>query len=201
MPAPPIVGQGCGEQRTAEILHHVDAEQARHAARDVDAAGKVTIQLDAVEENSSCDHSAAVGAVFGDDIVYQNRGAVGNDELLEIAPERKLEACLNVRPAETVLCRQLRGQLAIAADRPLHHLREKRDKKCVFQHIFLAFLLVSVNIDDVTHRLENEKRQPERHEEIPARDVRTQRRGQQLQREIPIFHRKKQAKTGNRAES
>ena len=201
MPAPPIVGQGCGEQRTAEILHHVDAEHARHAARDVDAAGKIAIKLNTIEKNARCDHGAAVGAGFGNDIVHQNRGAVGDDELFEIAPERKLDAHLNVRPAETVLGGQLRGQLAIAADWPLHHLREKRDKKCVFQHIFLTFLLVSVNIDDVTHRLENEKRQPERHEEIPARDVRTQRRGQQLQREIPIFHRKKQAKTGNRAES
>lgn len=89
VPAPPIVGQGCGEQRTAEILHHVDAEHARHAARDVDAAGKVAIQLDAVEENSSCDHSAAVGAGFGNDIVHQNRGAVGDDELFEIAPRAR----------------------------------------------------------------------------------------------------------------
>ena len=200
VPAPPIVGQGCGEQRTAEILHHVDAEHARDAARDVDAAGKVAIELDAVEENARRDHGPAVWAVFQDDIVDQDRGAVCNDELFEIAPERELEARLKIRPAEIALGRQLRGELAIAADRPLNHLRKKRDEKCVFQHVFLTFLLAAVDVDDIAHRLENEKRQPERHEEIPARDVRTQRRGQQLQREIPIFHREKQAEAADCAE-
>ena len=43
VPAPPEVGQGGGEQRAAEVLRQVDAEQPGHPTGDVNATGEIPV--------------------------------------------------------------------------------------------------------------------------------------------------------------
>ena len=104
MPAPPVFRQGHCEDRAAEILGHVDAEHPRDTARNIDAAGKIAVELNAVEQNAAGNDRAAVGAVFRDDSVYKHGGPVGNDELFEIPPEAKLDAEFEITPVQTALC-------------------------------------------------------------------------------------------------
>ena len=81
VPAPPVFRQGHCEDRAAEILGHVNAEHPRDTARNIDAAGKIAVELNAVEQNAAGNDRAAVGAVFRDDSVDQHSRPVGNDEL------------------------------------------------------------------------------------------------------------------------
>ena len=87
-----------------EILGHVNAEHPRDAACDVNAAGKIAVKLNAVEQNAAGNDRAAVGAVFRDDSVDQHSRPVGNDELFEIPPEAKLDAEFEIAPVQTALC-------------------------------------------------------------------------------------------------
>ena len=188
-----------GKQRSAEVERHIDAEHARDAACDVDAAGKIAVQLNAVKQNTERNDSTAVGTVLHDDVVYQNSRAVGDDDFFEVTPERQLNADLQVVPAQLALCGKLRRQLIETADRSLHHLREERYKQTVAQRIALGRIFAAVHVNNVAHGLENEKRQTERHDKIPSGNVIAERGRQQLEREIPVFHRVEQAKTADRA--
>lgn len=89
-------------------------------------------------------------------------------------------------------------QLIETADRSLHHLREERYEQTVAQRIALGRIFAAVHVNNVAHGLENEKRQTERHDKIPSGDVIAERGRQQLEREIPVFHRVEQAKTADR---
>ena len=199
VPAAPVVGERGGKQRSAEVERHIDAEHARDAACDVDAAGKIAVQLNAVKQNTERNDSTAVGTVLHDDVVYQNSRAVGDDDFFEVTPERQLNADLQVVPAQLAFCGKLRRQLIETADRSLHHLREERYKQTVAQRIALGRIFAAVHVNNVAHGLENEKRQTERHDKIPSGNVIAERGRQQLEREIPVFHRVEQAKTADRA--
>ena len=199
MPAAPVVGERGGKQRSAEVERHIDAEHARDAACDVDAAGKIAVQLDAVEQDAQRDDRTAIRAVFHDDVVYQNSRAVGDDDFFEVTPERQLNAELKILPAQLALREELRAELVEAADRALHHLREERYEQTVAQRIALGRIFAAVHVNNVAHGLENEKRQTERHDKIPSGNVIAERGRQQLEREIPVFHRVEQAKTADRA--
>ena len=199
VPAAPVVGERGGKQRSAEVDGHINAEHARDAARDIYAAGKIAVQLNAVKQNTERNDSTAVGTVLHDDVVYQNSRAVGDDDFFEVTPERQLNADLQVVPAQLALCGKLRRQLIETADRSLHHLREERYEQAVAQRIALGRIFAAVHVNDVAHGLENEKRQTERHDKIPSGNVVAERGRQQLEREIPVFHRVEQAKTADRA--
>ena len=103
MPAPPVVGQRRGENGPQEVLGHIDAEDLRHTTGDIDAAGEVTVQLDAVGQNAYEDHRAAVGAVLPDDGVDHHRRPVGNDHLFEIAPHGQLDTPVHHAPVHGTL--------------------------------------------------------------------------------------------------
>ena len=162
MPAAPVVGERGGKQRSAEVERHIDAEHARDAACDVDAAGKIAVQLDAVEQDAQRDDRTAIRAVFHDDVVYQNSRAVGDDDFFEVTPERQLNAELKILPAQLALREELRAELVEAADRALHHLREERYEQTVAQRIALGRIFAAVHVNNVAHGLENEKRQTAR---------------------------------------
>ena len=193
VPAAPVVGERGGKQRSAEVERHINAEHARDAACDIDAAGKIAVQLNAVKQNT------AVRTVLHDDVVFQNSCAVSDDDFFEVPPERQLNADLQVIPAQLALCSKLRRQLIETADRSLHHLRKERYEQAVAQRIALGRIFAAVHVNDVAHGLENEKRQTERHDKIPSGNVIAERGRQQLEREIPVFHRVEQAKTADRA--
>ena len=103
VPAPPVFRQGHCEDRAAEILGHVNAEHPRDAACDVNAAGKIAVKLNAVEQNAAGNDRAAVGAVLRDDSVYKHGGPVGDDKLFKVAPEAQLNAKLQIAPVKAAL--------------------------------------------------------------------------------------------------
>ena len=94
VPAPPEVGQGGGEQRAAEVLRQVDAEQPGHPAGDVNAAGEIPVQLNTVEENTHRENAAAVRPGVVQHGVHQHSGPVRNHHLFEIPPKDQLDAVL-----------------------------------------------------------------------------------------------------------
>ena len=188
VPAPPVFRQGHCEDRAAEILGHVNAEHPRDTARNIDAAGKIAVELNAVEQNAAGNDRAAVGAVFRDDSVDQHSRPVGNDELFEIPPEAKLDAEFEIAPVQTALSQKLRGKLVVPADGALHHLREERDEQAVFQRVFLRGELSAVDVDDIAHALKDEIRQAQRHDEIPPGKLVPEGGRQRGGREVPVFH-------------
>ena len=188
VPAPPVVGERRGKDRAAEVLRHIDAEQARDAAGNVDAAGKIAVELDAVEQNAARDDCAAVGAVVLDDGVDQHGGPVGDDELFEVAPQAQLDAEFEVAPVEAPLGRQLRRELVIAADGPLYHLREEGDEQAVAKGIFLRVRLSAVHVNHVADGLKDEIGQAHGHDKIPPGQLVPEGGRQGGGREVPVFH-------------
>ena len=96
VPAVPVLGECAREVRPAEVFAHGDAEHLRHAARDVDAAGEVGIELQRVHERGQQHVRAGVVGVRPGDGVDHAHGAVGDDELLEKAPQDQLRAVADV---------------------------------------------------------------------------------------------------------
>ena len=188
VPAAPVIRQGRGKDRAAEVFGHVDSEHPRDAARNVDSAGKIAVELDAIEQNAAGDDRAAVGAVFRNDGVYQHGGPVGNHKLLEIPPQAQLNAEFKVAPVKTACGKQLRGKLVVPADGALHHLREEGDEQAVLQGVFLRGILPAVHVDHVPGCLKNEIGQAQRHNEIPPGQLVPDGGRQGGGREIPVFH-------------
>ena len=92
VPAAPEVAHRRRQVGAAEVLHEVDAEQARRADGDVAVAGEVAEDLEGEEEDRDDDREAAICAGFVEDLLDVDGDSIGDDELLEEAPDllRKL---------------------------------------------------------------------------------------------------------------
>ena len=119
--------------------------------------------------------------------------------IFEVTPERQLNADLQVVPAQLALCGKLRRQLIETADRSLHHLREERYEQTVSAADCARRIFAAVHVNNVAHGLENENDRPSGRQNPIGECGIAERGRQQLEREIPVFHRVEQVKTADRA--
>lgn len=87
MPATPKVGQGAGKEGAAKVHGHVDAQDLGNPSNNVDAAGKVRVDLYAVGKDRQKYKEAGIGAVGVEDRIDQKAQVVGDKNLLK-APQQ-----------------------------------------------------------------------------------------------------------------
>ena len=192
MPAVPVLGERAREVRAAEVFAHGDAEHLRHAARDVDAAGEVGIELQRVHERRQQHVGAGVVGVRPGDGVDHAHGAVGDDELFEKAPEDQLCAEADVVKVIFVLVIELVRQLVVHADRALNDLREEGHEQRELADVALGGHFFAVDVEHVAHGLERVKRDAQRQQQpdVAERDRQPHGRKERLHglgKEVIVF--------------
>ena len=175
MPSAPVLGDILTEERPLEILFDRDPQHLRDTDGDVDAAGKVGIQLQSVEHHDAENERALIVLRRFDQCIYRRKNTVRDHHFLEIAPYHALQATSDHAAGKDMRCEKFLGKIAVAADRALHQLREKAHEQRVFEEILLGLVPVPVDIDDIAHRLKgikrNTRRQRDRQKVDPFRYV------------------------------
>ena len=92
MPAPPVFGDRFGEIRAVKIFRQTDAQHLAQAADDIHVAGKICINLRAVQKRTHQHRDAGIFRIIGKHRLHIRRQRIGNDELFEKAPEHPLQA-------------------------------------------------------------------------------------------------------------
>src|SRR5699024_6690662 len=96
MPPAPELGVGAGKVGCLEVIDQIDAQHLGRSHGDGGAAPEVAVQLDA-EENGAHNKEPAVKAVFQViDGIHKNRGAVGDDNFKEVAPDHQQHAVAQI---------------------------------------------------------------------------------------------------------
>ena len=198
MPAVPVLGERAREVRPAEVFAHGDAEHLRHAARNVDAAGEVGIQLQRVHERGQQHVGAGVVGVRPGDGVDHAHGAVGDDELLEKAPQDQLRAVADVVKVIFVRVIELVRQLVVHADRALNDLREEGHEQRELADVALGGDLLAIDVQHIAHGLERVKRDAQRQQQpdVAERDRQPHGREERLHglgKEVIVFQHGKDA--------
>ena len=117
-PAPPL-RHAAGGEGVVEVLFQRDAEQLGDALDDVHAAGEIGVELEGAEQGGDPEGQAVVELVAAQDAGDENVQPVGDDQLLEIAPQDELRAPAEPLGGDRGVLQKLLAQQAIAGDWPL----------------------------------------------------------------------------------
>ena len=170
MPAPPEIAQGDRKVRPFEVRRERNAHLLRDAGDQIDAAGKVAVLLQGIQQHAQHRHRAAVcPRLRAEDGVHRRQRAVRDDHLLEQAPNHQQKAALQVVPVKGMALPKLRRELIVAPDRSLDELREERDEQRESCRILLRRVLAAVHVDQVAHRLERVERNAQRQQKPQRR--------------------------------
>ena len=90
MPSLPVLGDAPGHQRSPEVFRQSDVQHLGNAHDYIDAAGKIGVNLEAVEHHGP-EQGEAHGGFLPQNSQHQNADPVGDDHLLEVAPEGTLD--------------------------------------------------------------------------------------------------------------
>ena len=126
MPAPPEISQRGGKIRLAEVGHHLNAEQLRDTQHHVDAAGKIRILLQRIEQDrQQCHRPGEGGIVPVKDRGNRRRSQVGNGILFHRTEQDHKEGTLGALPLPRMRGGQLGLHCSVPVDGALDQLREK----------------------------------------------------------------------------
>ena len=88
------------------------------AAHDVDAAGKIAVELQAVERSAQKDDQTGIGGIVAVKLGDRRGQRVGDEHLFQHTPEHQLDAVAQVFGLKAMLGEELRRKLAVAVDPP-----------------------------------------------------------------------------------
>ena len=154
VPTPPEFGDIPAEIRDVEVPHQLDTEQLGCADGNIRIAGEVPVDLEGKKDGGQQQRAAALRLVGGKHLVHEDGAVIGNDHLLEQAPENLPQ------PVDTLLVRkgarlpELRQQVRRPFDRAGHQLREETDKSKELDDVAGGRQLSAENVDGITQRLE-----------------------------------------------
>ena len=170
MPAVPEIGDRGGKEGLSEVLVERDAEHLGDADDDVDAAREVRVELGSVEQDP---HEAVAGHLeeIVENRIHIERGIVGDDDLLEKAPDNAVETALDPGHVKAVLRVELLAEAAHPADRTLHDLGEEGEKEREPEGVPLRLDALPVDIQEIAGRLEGVEGDPEREEKLHFRNA------------------------------
>ena len=142
MPAPPEFLEGLGEIGSIEVFGQRQSQHLRDAQYRVHAAGKVTVQLQRIQQHSRQRICAAVGFRLGTDGSDDHAQPGGNDQFFQQSPHGPGAAVEDVIPGHTAL-----PQIALepviplnGADEQVGQISHKQGKSVeVFLRRVLAF--------------------------------------------------------------
>ena len=177
----------------------MNAQHLRDAPGDVDAAGKVAVELNAIEAHGQGGHGAAVtGRVVENGIDCHGR-PVCNDQLFQISPHGQLNPVFQIVRIKGVLGGQLVAQLTVAADGSLDHLREKGGEQRKLCHVSLGRVFSPIAIDDIADALKHIKGQAQRHQQVQSGKLEPApgKAGHGVCCKVPVFDHIKQSEVGH----
>ena len=154
MPSLPVFLNVLGKIRPAEVLCHSNSHGLGNTYGNVDAPGKICIQLKCIEHHSYKYKSSLINVRVLDDLIYRHQNAVGNDHLLKISPQDAVKSIGYHLCIKGMFLKKRLGQVVKPADRSLDQLGEKGYKEGQLKQIPLRLAGSSVNVDNISHSLE-----------------------------------------------
>ena len=149
VPSVPEVGHGGGEEGLLEVHGQVDAHHLGSAAGDVGAAGEVTVDLEGVSQHAEEDVVALECKSVSEDGAHDGSHTVGNDQLLEQAPQHQLCAVLDVVVLKLVLSLQLSAHITEPAQRALNDGGEEGDEQGELAQMAFGVVLAAAHVHQV----------------------------------------------------
>ena len=160
MPAAPELRDGRGYVRQVKVLAVAEAEDAAKANGHIGIAGEIEIDLEHEHQRSEpCADERAVstaGAQRRNDLAR----IIGKQDLLGKANDKALRA-LEGRARRGAAVHELPGNLLIAHNGALHHLREHREVEQQIEERTLRLDLTAIDIRHIGDNLEGIERQAE----------------------------------------
>jgi 3-oxoacyl-(acyl-carrier-protein) synthase len=156
-----LLGEGVG---MVVLKRLADAEQAGDAERHVRVAGEVEVDLRREEVDRDEHGDAPVPRDVAEDGVDERRQAIGDDQLLEHAPQQELHAHRRVRRGRARAVGELRQQVLGALDGALDEAREEGEVERVAAEVPLRRESAVAHVDQVRDRLQHVVRHAERGE-------------------------------------
>ena len=170
MPAPPEISQRGGKIRLAEVGHHLNAEQLRDTQHHVDAAGKIRILLQRIEQDRQQCHRPGEGGI----VPVKDRGnrwcsQVGNGVFFHRTEQDHKEGAFGALPLPGMRGGQLGLHCSVPVDGALDQLWEKRNKQQKPSRVLFSRVAAAEAVDQITDRLKGVKADAERHDQPQRR--------------------------------
>ena len=173
MPPAPEFGRRLREERLTEILRKLYPDKACRTAHDVHHAREFHIKLDRVAHSSNYDHDPVRQIISIEKARYDRIQAVGDDDLLEHAPEDPHAGeghVLSCSFEEFLPACELGDRISVAGDRAFHGLGEETDQQSDPEEIVLGRDPLPVDFENVAHRFQCVKGKTDRYRKRRRRD-------------------------------
>ena len=128
VPAPPELGDVAGEVGELEVGHQLEAEELGGADGDVGVPGEVPVDLEGEEDGAEDEGGSGEGFGVVEAHVDVGRTGVGDDDLLEHAPEDEAHAVAPLLVGEGAGRGDLRQEVGGALDGPATSCGKKETK-------------------------------------------------------------------------
>ncbi|MNZ92297.1 hypothetical protein D3C78_1113180 [compost metagenome] len=177
VPTCPELGDALRDIRLVEVLRETEAHHQRQAQGHVAVTGEVEVQLQGRHHQAEPGIAELQGA-FADEQRVDRRQLVG-DQYFHDETEHEATHPQGEQLQGVGALAQLRGQLAVAQDRPGDQVREQRDEGGKVDEVVRRRRVLAVDVDDVAQGMEHIEGDAQRQEDgLQAPGVDTQRREQ-----------------------
>ena len=149
MPAPPELSNVPGEVGELEVGHQLESEELRGSDGDVGVPGEVPVDLEGEENGTEDEGGAREGLGVVEAHVDVGRTGVGDDDLLEHAPEDEAHAVATLLVGKGAGRGDLRQKVGGPLDGPGHELGEEGDEGGEADGISGGLEVAAVDVDGV----------------------------------------------------
>ena len=149
MPPVPEFGDRPGEEGAAEVFRHGNPENLPHAHHRVHRAGKVHVQLDGIAQRCQSNDPAGKTAGVGKYRLHEGVQSIRHHQLFHQSEEKPLQTGRQVLIANGLTVPESVRRLGIAADGPLHDLREEGQEQCHPQQVPVRGNFLVVHVKEV----------------------------------------------------
>ncbi len=160
-----------------EVCHQFEAHHLRGPDGDVGVSGEVAEDLDGEEHRAKNQRKAGIATRISVHLVHEHRQPVGDDHLLEEAPQHQLQPVGHPRTVELVDLAKLVQQILRALDGTRDQLRIEHHVDRENPWMLLRLLPAPIDLDDIGQALEGMEREAQRQDDVddPLRVLQPQR--------------------------
>ena len=166
MPSLPVFLNVLRKIRPAEVLCHSNSHGLGNTYGNVNASGKVCVQLKGIEHHTYKYESPLINIRVLDDLINRHQNPVSNDHLLKISPQDTVQSVGYHLCVKSMLLKKRLGQVIKPADGSLDKLGEEGYKEGQLKQIPLCLAGSSVNINNISHSLEGIERNPHGQDQV-----------------------------------
>ena len=136
-------------------MGHIYANHPSRSSGDIDSAGKVAINLYAVEQQTDQYDRPLIILIMIEHLINQDRRPVCNHDLLEKSPKDQLGPMGQIGIGKPMPLVKLLRQLIVPGDRPLYDLRKEGNEQDKAWETLISLNFSSVQVDDIGGRLKS----------------------------------------------